>query len=156
MPNKTPWNYKYAYHVVLATAYLGLDLTPTNQKTYQLLRCRTIFPFLIFILYCVLMSSFCLSKLLLSLWLMLLSTHNLWGALRLVFVLQLHLNPIHAVVQLRASMEHLNPIKTEDARVEKSVGPSKKQVRCPFYYIMLHKCISLEILSRGRGISGWR
>ncbi|XP_059623709.1 uncharacterized protein LOC132266739 [Cornus florida] len=60
---------------------------------------------------------------------------------------KLHLNPIHAVVQLRPSMEHLKSgvskrktnvasnmeatVRSEDLVEEKSVGPSKKQSRQP-------------------------
>ncbi|KAE9465940.1 hypothetical protein C3L33_02102, partial [Rhododendron williamsianum] len=58
-----------------------------------------------------------------------------------LFILQLHINPIRAVVQLRPSMEHLKSdgskkksvtcnveatIKLEDPKDEKSAGPSKK------------------------------
>lgn len=57
-------------------------------------------------------------------------------------ILQLHLNPIHAVVQLRTSMGFLKsggskrknnvaseiPVKLEDSNQDKSVGSSKKQV----------------------------
>uniref|UniRef100_A0A5B7AY01 DNA-directed RNA polymerase III subunit RPC5 n=1 Tax=Davidia involucrata TaxID=16924 RepID=A0A5B7AY01_DAVIN len=59
---------------------------------------------------------------------------------------KLHLNPIHAVVQLRPSMEHLKSggskkinvtsnvevtIKSEEPEGEKSLGPSKKQNKMP-------------------------
>lgn len=57
-------------------------------------------------------------------------------------ILQLHLNPIHAVVQLRTSMGFLKsggskrknnvaseiPVKLEDSNQDKSVGSAKKQV----------------------------
>lgn len=57
-------------------------------------------------------------------------------------ILQLHLNPIHAVVQLRTSMGILKsggskrknnvateiPVKLEDSNQDKSVGSAKKQV----------------------------
>lgn len=60
------------------------------------------------------------------------------------FILQLHLNPIDKVVQLRPSLEHLKSgssrrknsvtgdaevkVKIEESRQETSSGPSKKQV----------------------------
>ncbi|XP_052196498.1 uncharacterized protein LOC127803915 isoform X2 [Diospyros lotus] len=63
---------------------------------------------------------------------------------------KLHINPIHAVVQLRPSMEHLRlsgskkknsvtsnsevAVKSEDIKDEKSIGPSKKQNWVPLKY----------------------
>ena len=67
------------------------------------------------------------------------------------FILQLHLNPVHAVVQLRPSLDHLNSggskrknsvkgdaevtVKLEDSGQEKSIGPSKMQVLSMFLSI---------------------
>ena len=71
---------------------------------------------------------------------------NVTFLLRICFlsVLQLHINPTRAIVQLRPSMEHLTSggskkknnvasnveatIKSEDLKDEKSAGSSKKQV----------------------------
>ena len=74
-------------------------------------------------------------------------TYWCWGIeifLHLFSILQLHLNPVHAVVQLRPSLEHLKPggskrkdrvtgdaevtVKRENSSEEKSLAPSKKQV----------------------------
>ena len=72
--------------------------------------------------------------------------------------MQLHLNTLHAVVQLRPSLEHLRSggskrknnvkvnaeatVKLEESSEEKSVGPSKKQVIF-FYLHMLLACSPL-------------
>ena len=74
------------------------------------------------------------------------------------FWLQLRLHPIHAVVQLRSSFEHLNSggskkkstistsanssVKIEESTEEKSVTPLKKQVLSSNLYMPYH-CISL-------------
>lgn len=74
--------------------------------------------------------------------------------------MQLYLNPIHAVVQLRTSMEFLKSggskrkasgvtnaevfVKLEASNQDKSVGSSKKQVLFPLlYYIMLQSSDSI-------------
>jgi DNA-directed RNA polymerase-3 subunit RPC5 len=70
------------------------------------------------------------------------------------FTMQLHLNAIHAVVQLRPSLEHLSSggskrknnvvgdaevsVKLEESAGEKSSGPSKKQVYV--FYLMQPLC----------------
>jgi hypothetical protein len=78
---------------------------------------------------------------------------------------QLHLNTIHAVVQLRPSLEHLKSggskrknnaavdaeatVKLEESAEEKSVGPSKKQVI--FFYLTYeeYKCMDLIVFIVG-------
>lgn len=61
--------------------------------------------------------------------------------------MQLHLNPIHAIVQLRPSMEHLDSreskrkvgtsvedtVKAEETKEGKLSGASKQLVSCLFY-----------------------
>lgn len=42
--------------------------------------------------------------------------------------LQLHLNPVHAVVQLRPSMQYLSSKKNQAEATEESAGTSKRQV----------------------------
>lgn len=79
--------------------------------------------------------------------------------------MQLHLNTIHAVVQLRPSLEHLKSggskrknnvavdaeatVKLEESAEEKSVGPSKKQVI--FFYLTYeeYKCMDLIVFIVG-------
>lgn len=76
---------------------------------------------------------------------------------RTFFILQLHLNPVHAVVQLRPSLDHLKPggskrkgtatgdaevaVKRENFTEAKSLAPSKKQV-LPFIQILTLYCWS--------------
>lgn len=65
------------------------------------------------------------------------------GTLLSQFLLQLHINPVHAVVQLRPSMQHLKPdnqskqmitpADDETTKIEKSTKQAKKQV----YYILI-------------------
>lgn len=69
-------------------------------------------------------------------------------------LLQLHLNPVHAVVQLRPSFEHLNSggpkrknnvradpdVKSEEHVDVNSAGASRKQVIFYFFYSILKYC----------------
>lgn len=79
---------------------------------------------------------------------------------------QLHLNTIHAVVQLRPSLENLKSggskkknnvavdaeatVKVEESAKEKSVGPSKKQVI--FFYLTYATGLQPSI---AENISAW-
>lgn len=67
-------------------------------------------------------------------------------------ILQLHLNPVHTVVQLRPSFEHLNSggpkrkinvradpnVKSEEHTDVNSAGGSRKQVIFYFFYSILN------------------
>lgn len=74
--------------------------------------------------------------------------------------MQLYLNPIHAVVQLRPSMEHLNAagkrkntvaasaeggVKLEEATDQKSVGSAKKQVPL-FFFFSFKLCSRIQVV----------
>ena len=75
-------------------------------------------------------------------------------------MLQLHLNPIHAVVQLRPSLEQLKPsvskrkstvaadaevtVKVEEPNDRKAGGPSTKQVITD-YLDMFHKMYKVKV-----------
>lgn len=84
---------------------------------------------------------------------------------RVLFVMQLHLNPIHAVVQLRPSMEHHkpggpkktniqtsaaeNPVKIEEAKEQKPPVPSKKQVSTQFPSLIYFLSINCSLVGVG-------
>lgn len=77
-------------------------------------------------------------------WLHLFITQLFLRCFSIFFILQLHLNPLHAVMQLRPSLKHLSSagskksnnitgdaegtIKSEESSGKKAVGTSKKQV----------------------------